>query len=216
MYLTFVWMAMSITNQEIRNIDTNNNNNNNNILINEEKESETEKVTEEAEKEGENSEKLHLLDEKQFLKFAPLLENKNNLEFLEKIRKIPLLYGKRFYPITEIELKYIKSYISKTLSNPMDEASTSAQTHATHLYQSFRMAQTFCKVAFFISLYFAGAFAEISHNPTQVKHRVPRWAVTDDSPIFQWPTWIKDLLSLYSLVVFAQFLHHSMQIGIYF
>ena len=120
-------MAMSITNQEIRNIDTdiNNNNNNNNILINEEKESETEKVTEEAEKEGENSEKLHLLDEKQFLKFAPLLENKNNLEFLEKIRKFPLLYGKRFYPITEVELKYIKSYISKTLSNPMDEASTS-------------------------------------------------------------------------------------------
>ena len=109
-------MATSITDQGIRDINTDNTVN---ISLNEEKELETGKVEERIE-ERENNEKLHLLDEKQFLKFAPLLENKNNLQFLEKIKKVPLLYGKRFYPITEIELKYIKSYISKTLSSPMD------------------------------------------------------------------------------------------------
>ena len=60
------------------------------------------------------------------------------------------------------------------------------------------------------------ALAQISHIETQVKHRVPRWAVTVDSPIFQWPAWIKVLLSLYFSIALAQYLHHSTQVRIHF
>ena len=83
-------------------------------------------------------EKLYLLDESQFLKFAPLLENKKNIGFLEKVKSVSLIYGKRFYPITNKELIFLKEYIKKIIA-PMSEIKSGEieQTKSNEIEQQF-------------------------------------------------------------------------------
>ena len=88
-----------------------------------------------------NTGKLYLLDDYLFFKYHHLLDNSTNYDYLVKVKGNPLIYGKRFYPITFNQLESLKKNIlngqqkfsesKKSSSPPPEEKADSIATSET-------------------------------------------------------------------------------------
>ena len=80
----------------------------------------------------ERATKRYLLDDNLFFKYRHLFENNKNHNFLEKVKRNPLIYGKRFYPVSSLQLELLK----KNIHDQTTTVGESSSSHSSELAPS--------------------------------------------------------------------------------